>query len=160
MKSRGRVTTTVNEWHTDVPMVNWPKYGLTVPLAVWEQRLEQKSEELAASRPQPISAKARAKALTTMPQRTMPALPAKAIPMNAGPNLRAPSTRRVVPETTAKARDQAALQNQTQAFAPNPSMNQAVQISEPSVAAHNTVTEHFNLAIDDNSSVSSWSLAE
>jgi len=78
--------------------------------------------------------------------------------MNTGPNLRAPSIRRVVPESTAKARGQAALQNQMQAFVPNPSMNQAVQISEPSVAAHNTVTEHFNLAIDDNSSLSSWSL--
>ena len=73
---------------------------------------------------------------------------------------RAPVTQRTIPESTAKARGLAAMSSQMQTFVPNHSMSQAVQNSVPSVVAHNTVIEHFDLAADDNSSVSSWSLAQ
>ena len=96
VQSRARITTAVNEWQTDEPMVTWPKYGLTVPLTLWEQRLDQTSEEPAASRPKPKSAQANTTALTI-------------IPKNARLSLHGPPTQRTIPESTAKARGLAAM---------------------------------------------------
>ena len=112
-------------------MVNWPIYGLTVPLAVWEQRLGWNSEGLAASRPKPISA------------------PAKATSVVA-------ASRRPLPESRAKARGLAAMSSQMQAFVPREGRE-----SEFPNQAHTTVQQMpqtFDLTADDIRSASSWSL--
>ena len=69
---------------------------------------------------------------------------------------------RSVPASTAKARGLAALNSQMQAFVPgsHAANHQPVQNRLPEASSHNTVIEHFDLATDDNSSRSSWSLAQ
>jgi len=67
-----------------------------------------------------------------------------------------------VPASTAKARGLAAMNNQMQAFVPGSSAanHQPAQNHLPEESSRNTAIEHFDLATDDNSSVSSWSLAQ
>ena len=166
-------------------MVTWPKYGLTVPLEVWELRqarensLDSARQHFDRTQLAPFNAVQPKSALTLSAQAGMPrgnpksaaeyvayaaSVPAK--PKSAQTKFShwqavAKPANRSVPASTAKARGLAAMNSQMQAFVPGSSAanHRPVQHHAPE-NSHNTVIEHFDLAADDNSSVSSWSLAQ
>ena len=164
VQSQGNgATTTVG----DEPMVTWAKYGLTAPLALWPPTMSQTREDSLASAQQHFDQTQIApfNAIESVPrQRTVQPKTAQAkyshwqavanIPKSSGP-----PTRRSVPASTAKARGLAAMSSQMQTFVPGNSVTEPVQ-NVPQVDSHNTVIEHFDLAVDDTSSMSSWSVAQ
>jgi len=139
-------------------MVTWPKYGLTVPLEVWELQ-QARENSLASARERfhqtqiaPLNAVQPKSAQTKYSHWQAVAT----IPKNSG----APANKSV-PASTAKARGLAALNSQMQAFVPGSSAanHQRVQNRAPE-NSHNTVIEHFDVTSDDTSSMSSWSVAQ
>ena len=167
--SPGNEATVRNE-----PMFTWAKYGLTVPLELWEAR-QARENSLA----QPGSAptlSAQAEVPRGNPQSAAEyiayAASASAQPKSAQtkyshwqavaniPKKSGIPANRSVAASTAKARGLAAMNSQMQAFVPGTSNQSPAQNRLPEGSPRNTVIEHFDLATDDNSSMSSWSLAQ
>ena len=129
------------------PMVTWPKYGLTVPLEVWEMQ-QARENSLAYARERFYQTQiAPLNAVQPKPAQTKYShwQAVATIPKNSGT-----PANRSVPASTAKARGLAAMNSQMQTFVPGSTAanHQPVQNRTPE-DSHNNVIELFDLTNDD-----------
>ena len=152
----------------DEPMVTWARYGLTAPLALWPPAMSQAREDSLASAQQhfvrtqiaPFHAIESAQRQRAVQPKTAQAKHNHWQTVANVPKSSGLPANRSVPASTAKARGLAAMSSQMQAFVPRNSMDEPVQNRAPEADSHNTVIERFDLAADDTSSMSSWSVAQ